>query len=70
MSILNRRVAAPWNPEVSDPFDTSCFDEYDEAMDIPAFTGDQGAFTEFSSGTIDDSHLVQNVQQQLLPTVH
>ena len=39
-------------------------------MDIPAFTGDQGAFTEFSSGTIDDSNLVQNVQQQLLPTVH
>ncbi|KAK7248794.1 cAMP-dependent protein kinase regulator [Aureococcus anophagefferens] len=69
-AILNRRVAAPWNPEVSDPFDTSCFDEYDEAMDIPTFSGDQHAFTEFSDGTIDDSHLVHNVQQQLLPTVH
>ena len=69
-AILNRRIAAPWNPEVSDPFDTSCFDEYDEAMDIPTFAGDQHAFTEFSDGTIDDSHLVHNVQQQLLPTVH
>ena len=28
------------------------------------------SFTEFSDGTIDDSHLVHNVQQQLLPTVH
>ncbi|KAH8086715.1 cAMP-dependent protein kinase [Aureococcus anophagefferens] len=54
----------------ADPFDTSCFDEYDEAMDIPTFAGDQHAFTEFADGTIDDSHLVHNVQQQLLPTVH
>mmetsp|Transcript_30350 Transcript_30350/g.93954 ORF Transcript_30350/g.93954 Transcript_30350/m.93954 type:complete len:272 (-) Transcript_30350:260-1075(-) len=42
-AILDRRHPVPWVPEVSDPFDTSCFDEYDESMEIPPFQGDQTA---------------------------
>lgn len=59
--ILQRRHPAPWLPEVTDPFDTSCFDEYDETMNLPQFRGDQCPFSEFSSeGFVDDAHLLSS----------
>lgn len=58
-AILDRRHPVPWVPEVSDPFDTSCFDEYDESMEIPPFLGDQAAFKDFSNREpVDDAHLI------------
>ena len=72
VDILNRRIATPWSPEVTDPFDTSCFDEYDENMEIPAFPGEQAIFKDFAEGMVDDSHIIQtmDIQQSLAPTVH
>lgn len=58
-AVFCRRYPVPWVPEVSDPFDTSCFDEYDESMEVPAFRGDQSAFAEFSSRElVDDARLI------------
>ena len=46
-AIEERTFIAPYKPTVTDPLDTSCFDEVDDEPEMVPFKGDQGMFKDF-----------------------
>mmetsp|Transcript_12273 Transcript_12273/g.11105 ORF Transcript_12273/g.11105 Transcript_12273/m.11105 type:complete len:832 (+) Transcript_12273:78-2573(+) len=45
--LINKQVKAPYIPNITNPLDSSNFDEYDEDDTVPEYTGDQIHFQDF-----------------------
>lgn len=46
-SLNHKQIRAPYLPKISNPLDSSNFDEYEEDDNIPEFTGNQDHFADF-----------------------